>query len=387
MEKLVHLIVKGFRSIRDLKLELGDLTVLVGANGSGKSNIVEFFELLSYAFSGNLQLYIQRRGGGSSVLHYGQKRTPELVAGLVFIGEMSNSAYTSKLVFAAPDRLVFFNEIIAFRKPEASKPFIRDLVPGQQETHDLGSGQLETGLLSLTEGSSESLRQVSRVFLKRLKGLQVYHFHDTSATAYIRTLQDVDRNHALLSHGGNLASFLYMLRTSYPEHYAQIVATVQLVVPFLKDFVLAPDRLDERRIQLRWTDRNSEYEFGPHQLSDGSLRAIALITALMQPEPLLPSFIILDEPELGLHPGAIRLIGQLIKAASAKRQVLVATQSPRLLSEFEPEDIVVVERGEDREGYGESTCHRLSREELGDWLKDYDLGALFEMNVTGGGPR
>jgi predicted ATPase len=191
----------------------------------------------------------------------------------------------------------------------------------------------------------------------------------------------------LLSNGGNLASFLYMLQESFPTHYDRIVSTIRLAVPYLRDFDLAPDRVNPGQTQLRWRDQNPDYEFGPHQLSDGSLRAIALITALLQPEELLPSVIFIDEPELGLHPSAVGIIGKLIKAVSAKRQVVVATQSPRLLSECAPEDIVVVEREEDDRGYGESRFRRLGKEDLGQWLNDYDLGALYEMNVTGGGPR
>jgi predicted ATPase len=160
-----------------------------------------------------------------------------------------------------------------------------------------------------------------------------------------------------------------------------------MAVPYFKEFLLAPDPLNNSSILLRWRDRNPDYEFGPHQISDGSLRAIALITALLQPDELMPGLIIIDEPELGLHPAAIGLIASLIKAAATKRQVIVSTQSPRLLSEFSPEEVVVVEREEDDKGYGQSHFRRLSNEALGAWIDDYDLGSLYEMQATGGGPR
>lgn len=378
MEKLKRLQVTGFRSLCGVDLELGDLTVLIGANGSGKSNLVGFFNLLSFMLSGSLQLYVGRKGGGSSILHYGPKRTPVMSAELVFEDEKSRSEYGFSMAFASPDRLIFTDEHVRFHRPGEPRPFSKAL----------GSGQPETDLLALAAGSGDQVSsQVARIFIKRLKGLQAYHFHDTSQTAFIRTNQDLDRNRALMSNGGNLAAFLHMLKGAYPRHYERIVATVWLAVPFLRDFELAPDPLNADKIQLRWRDRNPDYEFGPHQLSDGSLRAIALITALLQPEELLPSVIVIDEPELGLHPSAVGLVGKLIKAASAKRQVLVATQSPRLLAECAPEDVVVVEREEDKLGYGASRFTRLSANDLGDWLKDYDLGTLYEMNVTGGGPR
>jgi predicted ATPase len=324
----------------------------------------------------SLQLYVGRRGGGSSILHYGAKRTPILTTNLRFEDSSGWSEYGCTLAHASPDRLIFTHERVAFQKQGAPKAFEKSL----------GAGHIETALAEASSGG-DAAANVARVFLSRLKGLRVYHFHDTAESAHIRTNQEVDRNRILQSNGGNLASFLYMLRESFPQHYERILSTIRLAVPYLKDFDLEPDRLNPKQIQLRWRDRNPDYEFGPHQLSDGSLRAIALITALLQPEELLPAVIFIDEPELGLHPSAIGIVGKLLKAVSAKRQVVVATQSPRLLAECAPEDVVVVEREEDDKGYGESTFKRLGPDELGDWLKEFDLGALYEMNITGGGPR
>ena len=375
-EKLTRLTASGFRSIREIDIDLGDLTVLIGANGSGKSNFVAFFDLLSFMLSGSLQLYIGRKGGGSALLHYGPKRTPVLTTTLRFDGKNGWSEYACTLAHAAPDRLIFTHERVSFQKRDARKPF----------DQLFGSGHAETDLAAISAGR-DNLGQVARIFLSRLKGLRVYHFHDTSEEARIRTTQEIDRNRMLLSNGGNLASFLYMLREAFPSHYERILSTVRLAVPYLREFDLEPDRLNAKHIQLRWRDRNPDYEFGPHQLSDGSLRAIALITALLQPEELLPTVIFIDEPELGLHPSAIGIIAKLLKTISAKRQIVVATQSPRLLAECAPEDVVVVEREEDQKGYGESKFKRLGADELGDWLKDYDLGTLYEMNITGGGPR
>lgn len=378
MEKLRRVKIRGFRSIRDLDLELTDLTVLIGANGSGKSNLVAFFDMLSFITSENLQLYVARKGGGSSILRYGPKCTPVMTAELRFEHDEGWSGYTFSLGFAAPDRLVFTHEDVAYQGEGAAKDFSRLLDTGHVEPN------LSTWA---TDQGDATLAKAAMHILLRLTSLKAYHFHDTSESADIRTAQDLDRNRTLLSSGSNLAAFLYMLQVSFRAHYERIVATVRLAVPFLKTFELAPDRLNAGRIQLRWHDRNPDYEFGPHHLSDGSLRAVALITALLQPEELMPSVIVIDEPELGLHPSAVGLIGQLIKAVSTKRQVVVATQSPRLLAECAPEDVVVVEREEAPAGYGWSTFRRLAKNDLGEWLGQYNLGSLYEMNVTGGGPQ
>jgi predicted ATPase len=376
-ERLSHLKVAGFRSIRDLDIDLGDLTVLVGANGSGKSNFVGFFNLLSAMLYGNLQFYVQRKGGASSILHYGPKVTRSLDAALTFSGENGISTYDFSLQFAAPDRLIFASEGLEFKRVGEAQPFSRVL----------RAGNTESNLHEFARASDAILSAVACGVVKRLHGFRVYHFHDTSEVAEIRLSQDLSDNNALLANGSNLAAFLYMLQQSYPAHFDRILTTVRLAVPYLRDFVLERDRLSPGRIQLRWRDRSPDHEFGAHQLSDGSLRAIALITALMQPEELLPALIAIDEPELGLHPSAIATVAQLIRAVSRKRQVIVATQSSRLIAGFAPEEVVVVERDEDERGHGASTFKRLSDEALGAWREDYDLGQLYDMNVTGGGPQ
>lgn len=379
MERLRRIQVEGFRSIRALDLELGNVTILLGANGAGKSNFIGFFQMLNNMLSESLQVYVGRRGGGSSILHYGPKKTPVLRASLEFESESATSEYGFALAFASPDGLLFTNEHVGFKRRDADRPFI----------NDLGAGHLETKLIVAAKKRMDEYgrREFASFFVDRLKDLQIYHFHDTSETASIRMSQDISRNRSLLSNGGNLASILYMLRETRPQHFDRIFSLVRLAVPYIKGFILEPDLLDPRRIQLRWRDKNPDYEFGPHQLSDGSLRAIAMITALAQPEEMLPSVVFMDEPELGLHPSAIGIIADLVQEVSLKRQVVIATQSPRFLSKFSPEQVVVVERNEDRQGFGESSYRRLSTEDLSLWLEDYDLGELFEKNVTGGWPQ
>lgn len=376
--RLSRLKFSGFRSIREVDLELGDLTVLIGANGSGKSNFVGFFNMLSAMLSERLQLYTQLKGAASSILHYGPKATPEMKAQLTFARAGIRSIYEFSLGFARPDRLIFLAEELRLQRDGEPEP----------ARISLSSGNAETQLTQLASAANDMApRGVARTFLKRLKELRVYHFHDTSETAKIRLTQDIGDNRALRNTGDNLAAFLYMLQQSFPAHYERILATVRLAVPYIRDLVLEPDRLSQGKIQLRWRDHAPDHEFGAHQLSDGSLRAIALITALMQPEELLPALIVIDEPELGLHPSVIATVAQLIQAAARKRQVVVATQSSRMIAAFAPEDIVVVERTTDPKGRGESTFQRLSEEALGAWLEDYDLGQLYDMNVTGGGPQ
>jgi predicted ATPase len=177
-----------------------------------------------------------------------------------------------------------------------------------------------------------------------------------------------------------LAPFLRRLREKHLQHYERIVQTIRLVAPFFDDFVYRKD--SEERIDLEWFEvGDPDTPFGPRQLSDGTLRFIGLATLLLQPASLQPDTILIDEPELGLHPYALSVLSGMLKQAAEAKQLLVSTQSVELVNALDPEDIVIVNRVA-----GESRFERLIPEELAEWLEDYALGDLWKMNVIGGRP-
>ena len=214
-----------------------------------------------------------------------------------------------------------------------------------------------------------------------LERWKVYHFHDTSPTGPLRGDCLLNANRFLFADAANLPAMLYLYRERHATAYRQILAAVRAIAPFFDDFILEPLRLNPHNISLRWRAKGSDYEFGPHQLSDGTLRGIALFTLLLQPEADLPAMLVLDEPELGLHPSALAIVAELVKAVSTHSQVLLATQSTAFLDHFEAEDIVTVQLRE-----GCSTFERLDSERLREWLEEYSLSELWERNVVGGGP-
>ncbi len=266
-EKLTHLDLAGFRSFRRVEtLELRDLNVLIGANGSGKPNFLDFFQMLNYMMSESLELYVGRKGGASSLLHFGPRRTPLMEATLEFTGRDRVSRYEFQLTRADPDRLLYTAERVEFHRFRDPRPY----------EESLGAGRFESKLPELAKYKSERARnRVARVFRNRLTDVRAFHFHDTSDEAHIRLTQEVERNRYLMSTGGNLAAFLLRLAETHPQHYRNIVDTVRMVLPFLREFVLEPDpRSKGRYILLRWLSENPEYEFGPHQLPDGGLRVL-----------------------------------------------------------------------------------------------------------------
>jgi predicted ATPase len=220
---------------------------------------------------------------------------------------------------------------------------------------------------------------------------RVYHFHDTGPNAPPKQACDVNDNEQLRPNAGNIAAFLYLMREQNEQNYALIRRTVQRIFPRFNDFALRPNPHNEDTIRLEWREKGSDYRFQPHQLSDGTLRFICLATLLLQPNP--PTTIIVDEPELGLHPRALGVLAGLVRSAAAKSQVIMTTQSVTLLNQFSPEDVVVIDREEetDNGAVGESRAKSVFRrlsddEELDAWLEDYAIGELWEMNRIGGRP-
>lgn len=372
--KCVH--IEGFRSIRSMAepLEFGPLTVLVGANGSGKSNLLSFFGMLNWLTQESLQSYIAKQGGANALLHFGSKVTKTLGGRLDFQSEKGVNSYEFQLTHAHPDRLIFTRETVDFRVESAAP---------HHEPLSLDVGHRETAL-----GAPQwNATGIVKFFKRALRGFRFYQFHDTSAESGLRRGRAEERKTLpFYDNGANLPAVLFRVREQHPEVYHLIRKTVQLVAPFFTDFEFDfVDRgADEGRdVLLNWRSEGPDYSFGMHQLSDGTLRFIALTVLLLLPAELRPvGAVLIDEPELGLHPKALSVLAGLIRSASAEVQVICTTQSPTLLDNFAPEEVAVVEREA-----GNSVFRRLVSEELEAWKDDYTLGEMWTKNLFGGRPH
>jgi predicted ATPase len=368
MDLLKRLRLHGFKSIKSMDLEFRAMNVLIGANGAGKSNLISFFKLLNEMMGGRLQQVIGQSGRAQSLLHCGAQVTRQLDAELEFEVESAIDTYTMRLV-PAQDSLLFSEETLSFH--QAGYP--------QPKTVRLGAGHWETKVREVAGGGEKT----AKVFRHLLTNCRVYHFHDTSPTARVRNFCYVGDNDPLQHDAGNLAAVLLRLQQG-DRHaiYNRIVSTIRMIAPYLDDFVLRPEGPRETDIRLNWRQRGSDQVFGPHQLSDGTLRAICLATLLQLPEDELPNLIVVDEPELGLHPYALNRVAELFNKTALHTQVLVSTQSSGFLDQFDPGDVIVV----DREGV-ESHFERPDEGKLAVWLEEYSLGEVWEKNVFGGGPH
>lgn len=365
MSAIKQLGIRGFKSIRAMDgLALSNLNVLVGANGVGKSNFISFFRLLSELVEGRLKVWTSKQGGADRVLSFGAKETSLLEFRIRF----DLNGYDVELEPTADSNFTFATERLYFDGPfyGVTQPY-------------LGSGHNESKLKESTlSGDSQN---IASYCYTAVSSWRVFHFHDTSDTATVKRPGAVHDNEYLRGDAGNLAAFLFKMKEEDSGDYQQIIKTIRLAIPFFDDFVLKPTFLEsgEQQIRLLWRQTESDYPMWPSQLSDGSLRFICLVTALLQPTP--PSTIIIDEPELGMHPYAVTLLGALLRSAAERMQVVISTQSVSLLNEFAIDNIIVVERKD-----GASVFNRLDEEDFKHWLEDYSVGELWEKNILGGRP-
>lgn len=365
MPELDTISIEGFKSIASIKkLKLGAINVVIGPNGSGKSNFIGVFSFLHAIREGRLQDYVIKAGGADKVLHFGSKVSKQLYIHISF--QDRQNEYTIQLQPTDADELVPQTELVYFwNKGRYPKPY-------SEGVPNVGK---EAGI-----SAPKSTKAASYV-RDQLDRWRLYHFHDTSTTSPMKKTADVNDNRYLRPDGSNLTAFLYYLREKHETSYSLIRRTVQRVAPFFDDFQLEPQKLNPEKIRLEWRHKGSEAYFDASELSDGTLRFIALATLFLQPVSYQPSVILVDEPELGLHPYAITMLASLIKQASEKKQVIISTQSPFLLDHFQPEDVLVADRVD-----GGTQLTRLDPAKLEGWLQDYSLGQLWEKNELGGRP-
>ena len=362
MSILSKLTIKGYKSIQNLEnFELKNINILLGENGAGKSNFISVFKLLADMYAQNLQVYVQKNGGIDTFLHYGRKKTKRINIELFFDSSQYHPypcEYKVSLIPTIDNRVIL-------------------------EKEEITSDRYEDPII--LEGYSEISRTKYPRFIKsNIDGLRVYHFHDTSDTALVKQPCSSNDWLRLKPDAENLAVYLIYLKDWHFESYMQIIKTIQLIAPFFAKFVdkKLPTTNNEQKIQLEWFEKgNLDTPFKAHVLSDGTLRFICLATLLLQPFELMNDTVLIDEPELGLHPYALALLADLIKRAAEQKQLIIATQSVELINHFSANDIIVVDRVNDA-----STFKRLDEEQLKDWLEDYTLGDLWKQNIIGGRP-
>ncbi len=383
--RLRELRIQGFKSIADQTIKLQPLTLFIGANGSGKSNLVSFLSMAGVMQARNLQEWVGKQGGANDILHFGSKKTQKLAGRIAFEKDNGSAYYSFQMTASASDHLLFTGEEIGIQAKNAHSFRQFPLESTGSKESALADPLNATNGFLVQEGPSPEELEAVQAIAHLLRGCQAYQFHDTSVHAGIRLPCAIDDNRIFQRHGENLPAWLYRLQAKHIDSYEFIQDSIAQVFPDFGGFELSPDPLSEKKIALRWRHKSEEGTFGAHQLSDGTLRFMALCALLLQPVDLMPDMVLIDEPELGLHPAALVLLASMVqRVVDLGKQVLLTTQSSGFLSHFEPEQVVVVDR---KDGASEFRPVSKMGLDLKTWLEEYEsLGALWETNLLGGRP-
>lgn len=371
---LKKLSLRGFKSIKQLDdFELRPLNVLIGANGAGKSNFVQLFRMLNAMADKNFAKFILERGGANNFLFNGRKITPKLELELEF---NSRSAFSDGSNFYRAEFTPTVEDNFLLEETRQYAGHMPRSYGGPAEESRLQDEKNEPDKTGNFHG-------LGYFVYETIANWMVYHFHDTAASAAMRNYQIVEYCQRLSDDAGNIAPFLLNLKNSdraaRQDSYKSIVEVLRLVIPFFDDFRLDIRKFGQaEKVCLSWKQKGSDFPMQPYHLSDGSIRFMCLVCALLQPDP--PSLIVIDEPELGLHPRALALLAELMQTAAQHTQIIVATQAPLLLDQFALDEIIVVKREN-----GASLFQRLEENEFSVWLQEYSPGELWRKNVIAGG--
>lgn len=351
--------VYGYKSIQKLeKFKLSNVNILIGINGAGKSNIISIFKLLNNIYNRQLQSYTLKNNI-DSMFYMGTKNTKKIT--LEFEFNENRNKYKVELQATNDNKVMI-----------------------AKDTFDY---YLSNSLYKITENKLESdmsdaeniinSKNIAKHCLEPIKQWKVYHFHDTSDDSPIKRQCSNNDNLIFKPDASNIAAYIRMIYKEYKKHYKLLINTIQDVAPYFGDFIIR----DDENIQLEWVSKfDKDTALKANMLSDGTLRFICLAVLLLQPTDKMPDLILIDEPELGLHPYAIEKLAGLIRRLETK-QFIISTQSVEFLNYFSPDEIIVVENKNNQ-----SEIKRLDSAQLEIWLKDYSLGELWNNYIIGGRP-
>lgn len=362
--KIDELKINGYKSIKSLEIEFSSINILIGANGVGKSNFIGFFNFVRKLVEKELELHIAQLGGANKLLHFGKKVTNKLNFSMLF----TPNGYQATLIPDEQDGLIFKSE---------KGYFFADKIGYQGGTKVYPIDNIG-GKESKLPNKAHTASPLGHI-VGYIKDWKVYHFHDTSKASPMKQACNINDYYSLAVDGGNLPAFLYFIKNNHEASYTKIIKTIQRVAPFFHDFILEPDVANQNIIRLRWKHKGSDLYFDANDLSDGTIRFICLTTLLLQPN--LPTMILLDEPELGLHPFALQILASLFRVASNKTQIIASTQSSTFADFFDIEDIIIANTKENATEF-----KRLNVEEYKTWFEEYSVGEMWQKNLIGGVP-
>jgi len=371
--------VHGFKRLQHMEVGLSDLTVLVGPNSSGKTALLEAVRVLSRSADRALAQAVADLGGMVAVMSRGGDGLGPHFALRVPVTSSRVALYELTLRTVQSTHEVETEELWSGLAgvEHADLAFGFGLLHGVRVVDPelrgwdprLGLERQETLLSDRPPGGSwvDELRAA-------LASIAFYGPVDAGPDAPIRLPQQVRPARLPRPSGEYLASTLQYKRSRDRWMFDRLEGVLRTAYPGFEGLDFEP--VAAGSIMLTWSERGKVYY--ANELSEGTLRFLLLASLLLTTE--LPALVLIDEPEVSLHPELLCLLSDLLQDASSRTQLLVATQSPELISWLKPEQIVVLDL--DDEGWCQATPG--DQLNLEDWLKDYTLGQLWTKGVIGG---
>jgi predicted ATPase len=375
--------VGGYRRLRQVEMQLAPLNVLIGANGVGKSSILEVVDLLAASADGSLENSISEAGGISSLLTL-DDRTDALRFSLEMpSADPAPIKYEVRISREGVGYAIRREALTQQQQPDQPIPFkFIDATGAQVHYHDPAQRRLVRPNWEY-KATETALSQVPKMYQTPEKFRQLlasssalYHTLDVSFRAPVRLPQPLQPANTPGSDGADLLPCLYTMRETDRDRYEAVEDALRAAFPTFERLDLPPAAAG--RLTLAWRDKNFTQPIYPHQLSEGTLRFLWLATLLQSPG--LPVVTLIDEPEVSLHPEMLRLLADLMREASSRSQLIVATHSDRFVRFLQPEELVVCNLAED----GGMFVRRASDLDLDGWLADYALDELWSIGRLGG---
>jgi len=391
--RLKHLTIKNYRNLYDVDLELQPLTVMIGKNGTGKSNFLNFFRMLKEAAEGNLRGYISVAGGFSinddSVLSYWANPDDFFEWKLTFGGfksddseifyecQMTEKGQGYKLYLEAISRPPYGTHTDNFYYLNGTDGRLRILKAkqGASSTQDEYYDEVyDEQELLIHQIRSRALFPLLDEMRRELSDWVIFRGFGQGTLEYVRRPQSLEIYNPLRLEpsGKNLVSFLYTLQNEHPDHYERLLDVLQAAFPDFKQFTMP--LVASGTPTLYW-HTNQAQRFGLSAVSDGMLRFLGLAALLLTPDP--PSLIAIDEPEIGLYFDVFPILGELMQDAAQRTQLIISTHSPALLNQMNLEQVLLMKQDDD----GKTVIQPAATVDYIDrWLERYTLGNLWAMN-------
>ncbi len=380
MNKINRIKISGFRRLYDVDLQIKPLMVLIGANGVGKTSLLDVLSLLSASAEGRLNSELSELGGVVSVL----TRTSADAVSLLVDMEVPGYEPLKYDLSLSPrgSGYAITHEVLSQRQPVFAEPFKHV----DSRDGDIKYFQIEEQRLVRPDWEHDpretSLSQVPKMFrqpedLRRILGsASQYHVLDVGPRAPVKLPQQMKPATLPGADGEDLVSYLYYLREGDPDRFESIQDSLAAAFPDFEGLSFPP--VAAGMLAMTWKDKNFAKPLYMNELSEGTLRFLWLVSLLQSPS--LSTITMIDEPEVSLHPELLSLLADLMREASQRTQLIVATHSDRLIRFLRSEEVVVMDIGED----GLATATWADKMDLEEWLAEYSLDEVWRMGRMGG---